>query len=206
MKAYIGDTPDLNLDMGRSEMLAVDLEMTGLDPRKNEIISLGWVPISHGEIVLGEAKRLMVKPKHGVGESATIHGIHDHHLEDAMSLPDALAQFWPALSGRVLVAHHGAFDIAFLQQAAKRYYGHKLPFDLLDTLQIEAKRLHRKGEHYDKQLLRLYACCARYGLPAFGAHDALSDAISTAQLLLAQHAAIARDENMTVAEMMTYSH
>ena len=206
LKRFIRQRADLDKDLYHSELLAVDLEMTGLEPGRHEIISFGWVPISRGQIILGEARRLLVKPKHGVGDSATIHGIHDHHLEDAMALPDALDQFWQALAGRVFVAHHGAFDIAFLNQACQQLYGHKLPFDLLDTLRVEAKRLHRQGEHYDKQLLRLYACCERYELPPMGAHDALSDAIVTAQLLLAQHAAIAGGESLSVAEMIAYGH
>lgn len=206
LKQYISRGSDLSRDYREVEMLSVDMEMTGLNPKKNEVISMGWVPIIKGEIVLSQARQILVKPVGGVGDSAAIHGIHDHHLEDALPLNFAVEQLMIAMQGRVLVAHHGALDIAFIQQAAQRLYGHKLPFDLLDTLLIEAKRLHRQGEHFDKQLLRLYACCHRYRLPPLAAHNALSDALATAQLLLAQAAAIGGVTPLSVKELMKFSH
>ena len=206
IKDYIGASCDLSGAYREVEMLSVDMEMTGLNPKKNEVISIGWVPIINGEIVLSQARKILVKPKFGVGDSATIHGIHDHHLNDAITLDIALEQLLKAMQGRVLVAHHGALDIAFIQQAAQKYYGHKLPFDLLDTLLIEAKRLQRQGEHYNKHLLRLYACCDRYGLPPLAAHNALADAVATAQLLLAQAAAIGGNSRLSVKELMKFSH
>lgn len=206
LKQFISRGCDLTLPFHKSQMLSVDMEMTGLNPKQNEVISIGWVPIVDGEIILADARLIMVKPEGGVGDSAAIHGIHDRHLIDAMPLNLALEQLFLALEGRVLVAHHGALDIAFIQQAAKRLYGHKLPFDLLDTLLIEAKRLHRQGEHYDKQLLRLYACCERYGLPPLAAHNALSDSLATAQLLLAQVAAVGGGSKLTIKQMMRFSH
>jgi DNA polymerase-3 subunit epsilon len=206
LKQFISRGCDLSLPLNKSQMLSVDMEMTGLNPKKNEVISIGWVPIVDGEIILSDARLIMVKAEGGVGDSATIHGIHDRHLIDAMPLNLALEQLILAMEGRVLVAHHGALDIAFIQQAVKKLYGHRLPFDLVDTLLIEAKRLHRMGEHYDKQLLRLYACCERYGLPPLAAHNALSDALATAQLLLAQAAAMSGGTMLTVKELMRFSH
>lgn len=206
LKQFISKGCDLGRHYRDIEMLSVDMEMTGLDPKKNEVISIGWVPIINGEIVLSQARQIFVKPTAGVGDSAIIHGIHDRDLEDAMALSAALEQLLLAMQGRVLVAHHGALDIAFIQQAAQKLYGHKLPFDLLDTLLIEAKRLHRQGEHYDKQLLRLYSCCQRYGLPPLAAHNALSDAVATAQLFLAQAAEIGGTSALSVRELMKFSH
>ncbi|NRA55153.1 MAG: 3'-5' exonuclease [Gammaproteobacteria bacterium] len=206
MQQYIAQGCDLSQPYNQLELLSVDLEMTGLNAKKHEIISMGWVPIIAGEIILSQARHILVKPQAGVGDSATIHGIHDHQLDDAMPLSLALEQLLQAMQGRVLVAHHGALDIAFIQQAAKKLYGHKLPFDLLDTLLLEAKRLQRQGSHYDKQKLRLYACCERYQLPPLSAHNALSDALATAQLLLAQAAAIGGSSVLSAKQLMRYSH
>ncbi|MDP2562494.1 3'-5' exonuclease [Psychrobium sp. 1_MG-2023] len=206
LKRFIRHSCDLSRSFKHSELLSVDLEMTGLDPKKNEVISMGWVPIINGEIILAEARQLLISPEQGVGDSATIHGIHDRDLANALSLEQGLEQLLAAMKGRVLVAHHGALDISFLQQAAQKLYGHKLPFELIDTLLIEAKRLSRQGEHFDKQLLRLYACCHRYGLPNASAHNALADALATAQLLLAQVAAISGGQTITLREIMKYSH
>ena len=155
IKDYIDKPCDFTLPFNQAQLLSVDLEMTGLNPKNHEVISMGWVPIINGEIILSQARNLLISPENGVGDSATIHGIHDRDLEGALSLEAGIEQLLQAMHGRVLVAHHGALDISFLQQAAQALYGHKLPFELIDTLLIEAKRLSRQGEHFDKQLLRL---------------------------------------------------
>lgn len=204
-KKYIDATVDFNLDVGKAELLCVDLEMTGLNPKQHEIISMGWVPIIGGEIVVSQAQHFLITPQYSVGDSAAIHGIHDRELAGALSLEQGISRLLNALSGRVLVAHHGALDIAFLQQASLSIYGHKLPFELIDTLLIEANRLRRRGEHFDKQLLRLYPSCERYGLPNGSAHNALADALATAQLLLAQIAAISPNQPLSIKELIGYS-
>ncbi len=203
---YIAQASDLNGSIAQSELLSIDLEMTGLNPKKHEVISMAWVPIIKGEIVLSQAQTLLIKADNGVGDSAIIHGIVDNDLKHAVSLAQGLEQLLQAMQGRVLVAHHGALDIAFLQQGAQKIYGHKLPFQLLDTLLLESKRLSRQGEHFDKQLLRLHRCCERYHLPALRAHNALSDALATAQLLLAQSAVIGGAQPLTLKQLMKYSH
>jgi len=205
IKQYISQPADFSASINQSQLLSVDLEMTGLDASKHEVISMAWVPIINGEIILAQARSLMIAPERGVGDSATIHGIHDCDLHDAISLEQGIEQLLSAMRGRVLVAHHGALDIAFLQQAAQRLYGHKLPFELIDTLLIESKRLSRQGQHFDQQLLRLYPSCARYGLPHGTAHNALADALATAQLLLAQMAAIG-GKPLSLKDIMRYSH
>ncbi|NRA61694.1 MAG: 3'-5' exonuclease [Psychrobium sp.] len=203
---YMAQPSDLSGSIAQSELLSIDLEMTGLNPKKHEVISMAWVPIINGEIVLSQAQTLLIKADNGVGDSAIIHGIVDSDLKHAVSLAQGLEQLLQAMQGRVLVAHHGALDIAFLQQGAQKVYGHKLSFQLLDTLLLESKRLSRQGEHFDKQLLRLHRCCERYHLPALRAHNALSDALATAQLLLAQSAVIGGAQPLTLKQLMKYSH
>lgn len=201
---FISTKPDINELFRHSQLLCVDLEMTGLNSKYDEIISIGWVPIIDDEIVLSQARNLLIKPSKSVGESAIIHGIHDRELANALSLRDALECLLLALQGRVMVGHHAALDVAFLRQAAQRVYCHSLPFSIIDTLHIEAARLSRQGEHFDKQLLRLNTSAHRYGLPSGDAHNALGDALTTAQLLLAQVAAIG-NRQLTLKQLIKFS-
>lgn len=202
---FIKAKPDFNCIFDDTELLCVDLEMTGLNCKQHEIISIGWVPIIKGEIVLSQARNLLITPRKSVGNSATIHGIHDRDLVGAMPLNVAFQLLLAALKGRVMVGHHVSLDVAFLTQAAKHLYHHSLPFSVIDTLHIEAARLARQGEHFNKQLLRLNTSAARYGLPSGDVHSALGDALTTAQLLLAQVAAIAPPP-MTLKQLANYSH
>jgi len=101
--------------------LALDLETTGLDPRRDHVLALGWVPVIDGEVVLRDAREVLVRPPVGVsvGESANIHGLTDDGLEDASGLRDALPELLEALRGRVLVAHHAPLELGFLTQAVR---------------------------------------------------------------------------------------
>ncbi|MCG7530038.1 hypothetical protein MHM98_01500 [Psychrobium sp. MM17-31] len=202
---FIRAKPDLSLPFDQTELLAVDLEMTGLNAKQHEIISMGWVPIINGEIKLAQARNLLITPSKSVGDSATIHGIHDRDLTDALTLKQALEELLHALKGRVMVGHHVSLDVAFLRQAATHIYQHTLPFSVIDTLHIEAARLSRQGEHFDKQLLRLNNSAERYGFPSGDAHNALGDALTTAQLLLAQVASIGPPP-LTLKQLLKFSH
>lgn len=202
---FIREKPNLNTLFTTAQLLCVDLEMTGLNSKHHEIISIGWVPIIDGEIRLSQARNLLVTPSKGVGDSAVIHGIHDRDLTDALPLKNALTQLLIALKGKVMVGHHVGLDVAFLRQAARQVYHHSLPFSVIDTLHLEAARLSRQGEHFDKQLLRLNASAQRYGLPSGDVHNALGDALTTAQLLLAQVAALSPTP-LTLKQLIKFSH
>src|SRR5688572_26866062 len=61
------------------ELLALDIETTGLDPARHEVLSFGMVPVRRLTIELAEARQYAVRPVRGagVGDSATVHGITD---------------------------------------------------------------------------------------------------------------------------------
>ena len=59
-----------------------------------------------------------------------------------------------------------------------------LPY--IDTLQMEQRMMSRQGKVPPKNGLRLASCRTRYNLPDYPGHNALVDALATAELLLAQ--------------------
>ena len=87
--------PLMALPINRAPLMAMDLEMTGLDPLQDQILSIGLVPIENGVIPLGEAQQKLVQIKGSVGQSATIHGILDNHLIQAVSIEEAMARVAP---------------------------------------------------------------------------------------------------------------
>ena len=90
------------------------------------------------------------------------------------------------MTGKVLVAHHHKIEHDFLQQLSMQLYGHRLPLLMVDTLQLEAKRLQRSQQPIQANQLRLFNLRKQYNLPRYHAHNALEDALATAELLLAQ--------------------
>jgi DNA polymerase-3 subunit epsilon len=173
--------------------LVLDVETTGLDPASDHLLSLGWVPVVRGEVVLAEARELRVRPPDGVdvGASATVHRLTDDVVSDATPLADALPPLLEALHGRVLLAHHSTIEVEFLAAAARTTYGAGVAVTAVDTLALQ-HRLQADEHGEVAGSLRLDAARRTFGLPRYSAHDALTDAIAAAELFLAQVAELER--------------
>lgn len=166
--------------------LVIDLETSSLSPKDGEILSIGWVAIDHGKIQLNSAQHLLLKNSESVGHSATIHHLRDCQLESGLTLSQACHALLQAAIGRVLVFHHSPMDMSFLNHNSLSLFGAKLYLPIIDTLQLEKKYLDHIGTPIKKDDLTLGRIRNRYGLPVYPAHNALTDAIATAELLLAQ--------------------
>jgi DNA polymerase-3 subunit epsilon len=169
------------------ELLALDVETTGLDPASDHLLSLGWGPVVGGRVVLAEARELRVRPPEGVdvGDSATLHRLTDDAVSDAASLSEALPPLLDALHGRVLLAHHASLEVEFVAAAARTSYGTRPRLTAVDTLALQ-RRLQADEHGEVAGSLRLDAARRVYGLPRYAAHDALTDAVAAAELFLAQ--------------------
>ncbi|WOT03913.1 exonuclease domain-containing protein [Shewanella sp. DAU334] len=188
--------------LSETRLMAVDLEMTGLNSQFDQILSIGIVPIYNGLLQLANAKQILVSIDGSVGDSATIHGIVDRQLETAVSAKTAMEWFLKQTQGHVLVAHHAPLDLSFLKAEIHRCYGEPITFIAIDTLLLEKRRLLLRHELIKEGSLRLDACRARYGLPVYAAHDATVDALACGELLLAQMAAIAGQGQLRLIDLV----
>ena len=196
----VTDRPVTELDL-----VAVDVETTGLDPSRHEVLSVGMVPLHGLSIELGGAQEYAVSPTGpgGVGESAAVHGITDDTAAGARSLREVLPLVLAALEGRVLLAHHARIETGFLD-AACRAHGVALPdLVVVDTVRLQ-RRVLRRGRSLAQVAdheLGLGAARRHLGLPGYRSHDALTDALACAELYLAQVAALAGDGTMTLRQL-----
>jgi len=170
------------------DLLSLDVETTGLDPRRDHVLSVGWVPVRGRQVVLAEAREVVVRPPAGVvvGESATVHRLTDDAVAAAPSLVDVLPEVLAALRGHVLLAHHAPIELDFLTRAAQQAWGCRLPLTAVDTMALQHRLV--VGEHGEVRpgSLRLDAARRHFGLPRYTAHRAVTDAVATGELLLAQ--------------------
>jgi len=173
-------------------LLAVDIETTGLDPRRDRVLSIGWLPVDGGRVRLGGAGRVVVRDgggAAGVGQSATVHGLTDDRLSGGVPLEDAVACLLAALTGRVLLAHFAQIETGFLTAVCERAWGAPLPCVVVDTFELERRAVAGGwGSEPARGALRLWTARERRGLPVYRAHEALTDALACAELYLAQGA------------------
>lgn len=187
-------------------LLAVDVETTGLDPGRDRLLSVGFVPVDGDRIALSGADAVLVRParekqeapavREGVGQSATLHGITDDDLASGSTAEEALDRLFDALTGRVLLAHYSRMETGFLSELCARVHGVRPPFVTVDTLDLHLRVLSRGTDMGftsapTRGQVRLWAARERYGLPRYRAHDALVDALACAELYLAQKSELA---------------
>ncbi len=172
------------------EFLAVDIETTGLDPRQDHVLAIGWVPVTQRQVVLSDAHEVEVRPPPGVevGESATVHRLTDDALAGAPALAAVLPDLLAALHGRVLLAHHAPIELDFLSRAAQEAYGASPPLVAVDTMTLQHRLVLGTHGEIPPRSLRLDEARRHFGLPRYHAHRALIDAVAAAELMLAQAA------------------
>nr|WP_306237848.1 exonuclease domain-containing protein [Ornithinimicrobium sp. HY1745] len=190
-----GGAPDRGI--ADLELLALDLETTGLEPGRHEIISVGMVPVSGLTIELSGAQQWAVRPTgaDGVGQSATVHGITDDAVAEALPLQEVLPQVLTALDGRVLLAHHASIEVGFLTRASRAADLPVPDLTVVDTVRLQRRvlRLGRTRGHLGEEDLALAAAREHLGLPRYRSHEALTDALACAELYLAQVAVLGED-------------
>lgn len=197
--------PDDTTAASAVEFLALDLETTGLDPARDHVLALGWVPVRAGEVVLAEAREAVVRVPDGVavGDSAAVHGLTDDALAAARPLTDVLPELLSALRGHVLLAHHAPIELGFVSRAVRDQFDSRWPVTAVDTMALQHQRVVGQHGEVPPGRLRLDEARQEFGLPRYRAHDALTDALATAELLLAQVADLRhrRGEEPTLGDL-----
>ncbi len=171
---------------------ALDLETGGLDPKRDAVVAVGMVPVRDGTIRIGEAYQSLVRPAGGSAisdEAVRAHQLVPGEVRDAPPLADVLRRIDERLAGGVLLVHHSALDVRFLRQAHVAA-GLAWPRPrVVDTVQLLLRAARRRqfvdpGAQQREPDLNLAEARRRLGLPDYGTHDALTDAIATAELFL----------------------
>ncbi len=162
----------------------VDLETTGLDPRRDAIVAWCAVPVDGGRVVLAGTREGLVRPPGAVpATSIRIHGLRELDLAGAPGQAEAFDALLEAMAGRVLVAHAAFVERAFLRRAV-RSRGARLRGPIVDTAQLGRLWLAERDGHAPA-MLALGDLARELGLPVHRPHRAAGDALTTAQAFIA---------------------
>lgn len=172
------------------EYVVIDLETTGLNLRRDSIVSYGATVVRGGRIIVGENTYGLVHPQSTVSPvSMTIHSLLPDDLIDAPPITEAVAVVDELLTDRVLIAHAAWVEEAFLRRAFKAC-GKTLRCPIIDTAAMARAFGARTSNCRGEPNLELLA--TEVGLAAVSPHHALGDAITTAQVFLALAAKLER--------------
>ncbi|MEZ4869616.1 MAG: exonuclease domain-containing protein [Caldilineaceae bacterium] len=155
-----------------------DTETTGLDPQRDEIISIGAVRVLTGRILRQELFDQLIDPRRPIPHLAThVHGIDDTMVQGRPTIAQVLPRFYHFAEETVLVGHNVAFDLRLLarkEQVTGVHFGQPI----LDTLLLSEVLQPNEKNH------ELEAIAARLGVNVLGRHTALGDALVTAEVFL----------------------
>jgi len=169
-------------DLKAAKFYAIDIETTGLDFDRDEIISFACVPIINLKILVRDTFYTLIKPTRYDYKAMKYHGISKDDLKDAPVFEEVSARIWQTLDG-ILVGHSVEVDFTFLKANFKSL-GVRLKRDLIDIVMLERwLRLKRKTEDNN---FSLDGMISTYGLKQYYRHNAAADAFFTAQIFQIQ--------------------
>jgi DNA polymerase-3 subunit epsilon len=162
------------------DLVSLDFEATGLDLQRDKIISFGAVPIRKARIDVGDAVYQIVDPEEvpPSPESIVVHGLRPMDLAGAPSIEVARRTLRDALDGRFLVTWWAPVEAAFLD----RIFGGGLRSWWRRAIDVRELLIVLEGP--SSAQLTLSQAAERFGVPVASPHNALDDALVTAQLFL----------------------
>ncbi|WP_345991996.1 3'-5' exonuclease [Sulfurimonas sp. HSL-1716] len=166
------------------EFVVFDTETTGLDPKKDEILSIGAVKIKDNKILTSQTFEVYLKNSKDISsKSIAIHRIRECDLMSAKSPEAAVKEFLRFIGARTLIGYYLEFDVEMINKYIKPMIGVTLPNSMIEVSEIYFEQtitLIPQG-NID---LRFDTILKNCNLPNMGAHNAVNDAIMTAMIYL----------------------
>lgn len=170
---------------GDVRFVVLDTETTGLDPRRDKIISIGALAVADDEIRLDDSFEVLLRVAYN-NSSVTVHGITRDEAADGMEEPEAVQLFLHYLDDGVIVGHHIGHDIQALDVAAQKHFGRRVGNRWLDTMDLTL-RLNDAGAFAGQTMAQgfsLDGLCDMFGIAMHDRHTAGGDALLTARVFL----------------------
>lgn len=161
----------------RAGVVSIDCETTGLNPKKDDIITLAAIRIIDNDILTSESIHLTLRPNQPINSAAiTIHRLRNCDVVNGLEPQEAIKKFLDFIGSSPLLGYYLEFDVALINRIIKPWLGIKLPNE-----QIELSALYHDKviglipqHHID---LRFETIRKKLNIPDLGAHDAFADAL-----------------------------
>jgi predicted DnaQ family exonuclease/DinG family helicase len=175
--------------LGLSTFVVVDLETTGLDPEKDQIIEVGAIKFVDGEEI--DSLDELIDPRIPIPEFITrLTGISDQDVAGKPYIEDVFPRLDQFLSGAAMVGQQVNFDASFLEYHYRKqnndYFNWEntlLRFKYLDNLRLDTLFLSRILLPFNTGF-KLGELAENFGYELENAHRAVEDARATGHVFL----------------------
>ncbi|MDD1148717.1 3'-5' exonuclease [Pseudomonas sp. TNT2022 ID357] len=161
--------------------VVVDLETTGLNLNRDQVLSIGAVVIEDGAIDFSQQfERTLQRDGHKLSPSVLIHGLGPSAIAAGCDPVEALLDFMEFVGDSPLLAFHAPFDQHMLGRALKDSLGYRLQHSFLDVADM-APMLCPQAAFREAGLDDWINV---FKLQVAERHHAAADALATAELAL----------------------
>jgi DNA polymerase-3 subunit epsilon len=176
---------DKNRKISDFTLLVLDTETTGVDIKKDFILSYGSIKVKGNSMLVGSSNEFYLKTKKLSKESIKVHELVPS--QKTISREKLIRTFLEDAGYSPIVGHHIGFDLALLEKAGRSFGLKKIKNPVIDTLELGIRL--EIGKHADPNRINfseysLDSMCQRYGIFPDDRHTAAGDAFLTAQLLI----------------------
>ncbi len=163
------------------EIIALDCEMTSLDTKKAELVSIAAVKIKGTQVLTSDKLDIKLqKPENLTGDSIKVHRIRGVDLIGGEVLGDALQQLLEFVGNRPIMGYNIGYDIAVLNRFIRPHFGFSLPNKNIELAQCYLSKMQRAVPYIEPNL-QFETIAKKLDVPMVGQrHTALGDAITTA--------------------------
>lgn len=181
-----------------ARLVVVDLETTGLDIHRDEILSIGAVAIEKGALHMGDQFEATLYRTHLLANEATVlHEIGPQRMQSGDPADVALRNFLSWAGPCVMVAFHAGFEQRMLARCAQQELGLRLEHRYLDIAELAPMLFQEAAPE-----CRTLDDWQRYfRLTNSERHNAAADAQASAEILLILLSRLAREGTRTLAEL-----
>jgi len=168
-----------------TRFIVVDLETTGLNIHKDQVIAIGAVAIESSEIQLSQSfERTLLRTLRKLDDTVLIHGISPEEVASGEAPEQALFDFMHYAGESVFLAYHAPFDQTMLSRTLKRDLGIPLKHHFFDIADIAPALFPICELSRSKKNAGLDDWVNYFGLNVSNRHSASADALATAEIML----------------------
>lgn len=167
------------------EAVAFDCETTGLDPRRDDIITIAALRIRGNRILTSERFEAVVRPEAEMrADAIKVHRLREADVEAGKRIQKIIPDFMRFVGGRPLVGYYVEFDVRMVDKYALGLTGIELPNPLIEVSKLYYERKYGDAPPMTTIDLSFAAILRDLDLPVLDQHDAFNDALMTAMMYL----------------------
>lgn len=171
---------DLNAPHASLRYVVVDVETSGLDMKRDQLISIGAIALVNGRMDFNDAFQVVLRQDQiSTHANILIHGIGGSAQSGGVDPVEALLAFLQYVGKAPLVAYHAFFDQAMIDKTTKAYLGMELGQKWIDLAWVLPDFFSFRRD----ARVPLDDWLQHFGIENILRHNAVSDAYATAKLL-----------------------